>query len=57
MKPDPAAERLARTRNQREELARRSEAHRQNPGEAIPLDDAIDRIERSLALVPKDQGS
>lgn len=33
---------------QKRELLRRSEAHRRNPGEAIPLDDALDAIERSL---------
>jgi putative addiction module component (TIGR02574 family) len=32
----------------RQELRRRSEAYRQNPHEAIPLDDALDDIERSL---------
>lgn len=47
---DTAAEpgRLALSPYQREELVRRSEAHRQNPGEAIPLDEALDQIERSL---------
>ncbi len=33
---------------QRQELLRRSEAHRKNPDEAIPLDEALERIERSL---------
>jgi putative addiction module component (TIGR02574 family) len=33
---------------QRRELMRRSEAHRLNPQEAVPLDDALDEIERSL---------
>lgn len=33
---------------QRRELMRRSEAHRRNPAEAVPLDDALDEIERSL---------
>jgi putative addiction module component (TIGR02574 family) len=32
----------------RQELRRRSEADRQNPHEAIPLDNALDDIERSL---------
>lgn len=32
----------------RQALRRRSEAYRQNPHEAIPLDDALDDIERSL---------
>jgi putative addiction module component (TIGR02574 family) len=30
------------------EIMRRSEAHRRNPEEAIPLDEALDEIERSL---------
>ncbi len=30
------------------ELFRRSEAHQRNPSEAIPLDEALDEIERSL---------
>lgn len=33
---------------QRTELMRRSDAHRRNPDEAVPLDDALDEIERSL---------
>jgi putative addiction module component (TIGR02574 family) len=33
---------------QRAEILRRSEAHRLNPSEAIPLDEVLDRIERSL---------
>lgn len=33
---------------QREEILRRSEAHRKNPGEAVPLEEALERIERSL---------
>jgi putative addiction module component (TIGR02574 family) len=33
---------------QRRELLRRSEAHRRNPAEAVPLDQALDEIERSL---------
>ena len=32
----------------RHELRRRSEAYRRNPHEAVPLDDALDDIERSL---------
>lgn len=32
----------------RQELRRRSEAYRRNPHEAIPLDEALDDIERSL---------
>jgi putative addiction module component (TIGR02574 family) len=46
-----AAEQPARlpvTDAQRAEILRRSEAHRRNPGEAIPLDEALERIERSL---------
>jgi putative addiction module component (TIGR02574 family) len=34
---------------QRRELLRRSEAHRRNPEQAVPLDDALEEIERSLA--------
>ncbi|HSU17513.1 hypothetical protein [Longimicrobium sp.] len=30
-------------------LRSRSDAYRQNPGAAIPLDEALDRIERSVA--------
>ena len=41
-------EELTLTDEQRREILRRSEAHRLNPGEAIPLDEALDRIERSL---------
>ena len=33
---------------QRQEILRRSEAYRQNPGAAVPLDEALERIERSL---------
>lgn len=33
---------------QRTILHSRSEAYRRNPGAAIPLDEALDRIERSL---------
>lgn len=32
----------------RQELRRRSEAYRRNPHEAIPLDEALNDIERSL---------
>jgi putative addiction module component (TIGR02574 family) len=39
---------LPPTDEQRQELTRRSEAHRKNPEAAIPLDDALERIERSL---------
>jgi len=40
--------RLPLSAAQREEILRRSEAHRNNPGEAVSLDEALDRIERSL---------
>lgn len=43
-----APARLPVTDAQREEILRRSEAHRLNPGEAIPLEEALERIERSL---------
>ncbi len=33
---------------QRQEVLRRSELHRQNPNEAVPLEEALERIERSL---------
>ena len=33
---------------QRQEVARRSEVHRRNPAEAIPLEDALERIDQSL---------
>lgn len=36
------------TEAQRGELSRRSAAHRQNPDEAIPLEDALQSLERSL---------
>jgi putative addiction module component (TIGR02574 family) len=36
------------TQAQREEVRRRSEAHRADPGAAVPLDDALDRIESTL---------
>ena len=41
-------ERLPVSDAQRRELLRRSVAHRQNPHEAVPLDEALDEIERSL---------
>jgi putative addiction module component (TIGR02574 family) len=43
---EPAA--LPLTEEQRKEILRRSEAHRNNPEEAIPLEDAVERIRRSL---------
>lgn len=43
---DPDA--LPVTEAQRREVLRRSEAHRRNPDEAIPLEEALERIERSL---------
>ena len=33
---------------QRTEVLRRSEAYRKNPGAAVPLEEALERIERSL---------
>jgi len=36
------------TEAQRKEILRRSEAHKANPKEAIPLDEAVERIRRSL---------
>lgn len=39
---------FAITDEQRAELRRRSEAYRRNPREAIPLDEALERIERRL---------
>jgi putative addiction module component (TIGR02574 family) len=39
---------LPLTEAQRREILRRSEAHRANPQEAIPLEEALDRIRRSL---------
>lgn len=41
-------ERLPLTDAQRAELRRRSAAYRQNPGRAIPLEEALEQIERSL---------
>jgi putative addiction module component (TIGR02574 family) len=43
-----APDRLPVTEAQRQEILRRSEAHRLNPGEAVPLEEALERIERSL---------
>lgn len=40
--------RLPLTEAQQREVLRRSEAHRLNPEEAISLDDALEKIERSL---------
>jgi putative addiction module component (TIGR02574 family) len=42
----PAA--LPLTEAQRQEVLRRSEAQRRNPGEATPLEDALARIENAL---------
>jgi putative addiction module component (TIGR02574 family) len=39
---------LPLTQAQRQEIRRRSEAHRADPGKAVPLEDALDRIESSL---------
>ena len=41
-------ERLPIDSSLRQELRRRSEAYRANPQAAIPLDEALDDIERSL---------
>ena len=43
-----AADQVPVSAAQRAELRRRSDAHRRNPGEAVPLDEALDEIERSL---------
>jgi putative addiction module component (TIGR02574 family) len=43
---DPS--RLPLSDGERTLLRSRSEAYRRNPGIAIPLDEALDRIERSL---------
>lgn len=43
-----APDALPVTEAQRQEILRRSEAHRLNPGEAVPLEEALERIERSL---------
>lgn len=45
---EAAPERLPVTEAQRRELLRRSEAHRKSPCEAVPLEEALERIERSL---------
>lgn len=36
------------TEAQRREVLRRSKAHRDNPEEATPMEEALERIERSL---------
>lgn len=41
-------EALPLTETQRKEILRRSEAHKAKPQEAIPLEEALDRIRRSL---------
>lgn len=41
-------EALPLTETQRKEILRRSEAHKAKPQEAIPLEQAIERIRRSL---------
>ncbi len=41
-------ETLPLTEGQRREIRRRSEAHRQRPEDAVPLEDALTRIEQSL---------
>ena len=41
-------EALPATDEQRREILRRSDAHRKNPDEALPLDEALERIEQSL---------
>ena len=41
-------DRLPLDEAQRSEIRRRSEAYRQNPGAAVPLEEALERIERSL---------
>jgi putative addiction module component (TIGR02574 family) len=43
---DPA--RMPVTSAQRSLLRSRSEAYRRNPGAAVPLEEALERIERSL---------
>ena len=48
MKPDRSPRRLALSKDQREELVRRSEAHRKNPGEAVPLDKVLADLEAGL---------
>jgi putative addiction module component (TIGR02574 family) len=39
-----APERLPITEGQRQEILRRSEAQRRSPGEAIPLEEVLERI-------------
>jgi putative addiction module component (TIGR02574 family) len=39
---------LPLTEEQRREISRRSEAHKRNPQEAIPLEESLERIRRSL---------
>jgi putative addiction module component (TIGR02574 family) len=41
-------EALPLTEAQRKEILQRSEAHKARPQEAIPLDEAVERIRRSL---------
>jgi putative addiction module component (TIGR02574 family) len=41
-------ERLPVSQAQAREIMRRSRAYHQNPGRAVPLHEALDRIERSL---------
>jgi putative addiction module component (TIGR02574 family) len=41
-------EALPISEDQRREVARRSDAHRLEPGLAVPLEDALDQIERGL---------
>lgn len=39
---------LPLTEDQRREILRRSEAHRKNPEDAIPVEESLERIRRSL---------
>jgi len=41
-------ESLPLTEDQRREILRRSEAHKKNPQEAIPFEESVERIRRSL---------
>ena len=41
-------ERLPVSEAHRQIILRRSQAYRDNPGAAVPLDEALERIERSL---------
>jgi putative addiction module component (TIGR02574 family) len=41
-------ESLPLTEDQRREILRRSEAHRKNPEDAIPVEESLERIRRSL---------